>query len=99
MNISATVYTATMEDGTSCPAVQFPDGRRFTRFAIEMPNDMWASTSVATDEHYQAAAELARRRLRRCSPGSDTYWWYRAVIEENNRRRKSRLTLISGGSS
>lgn len=62
---------------------------------IELPGGQFLFADRVTVGDWCAAAELAHRRLRRCSPGSDRYWSYRTIIAKAERVRPS-LTVVGG---
>lgn len=75
------------------------EGGRVGVRAIECPGDLFVCPTVATDEDWRSAAELAQKRLRRCRAGSGRWWSYTAVITEQARRRRGRLAVLPGGAA
>ena len=69
-------------------------GRTIGAVALELSGDCYVGLQCANNEHYTAAAGLARKRLRRCKPGSTRWSWYTAVIAEDRRRRRSALRVV-----
>lgn len=99
MNATATLVPLRLNSGAVTASVQYDGRKPWHRIALELPGGLFKSVDLATDDDYRAAAEVARKRLSRCRPGSDTYWWHRAVVAESDRRSRARFVVIPGGAS
>lgn len=61
---------------------------------MELPDGTFVAVDDrATTELYALGADLARKRIGRCRPGSTNWHWYRAVIAEHERRQQTEQYL------